>query len=201
MKKIFTLIAAAVATLSLNAAGFTLYFGETPVTDGDSYSIGYQYDEEQSGGYTIYSFIQSPELYVSGKGTDVTLHVEADYDIQVCTFGDCTMGKDVTKKGVIPEDFYDLEIHNLVMQIDDPTIPDLPVINTTVTVWETADPSTAVSVNVTLDKTAGIANVTVSENDENAPIFNLMGVMVGRGQGNNLPAGIYVKKGQKFLVR
>ena len=201
MKKIFTLIAAAVATLSLNAANFTLYFGETPVTDGDSYSIGYQYEEVKSGEYTVYMFTQTPELYVSPKGADLTVHVEADYELSVCSFGGCEMSSNITKQGIVDSDYYDLQIHNQVTQIDDPTIPDLPVINCKVTVWETADPSTAVSVNVTLDKTAGIANVTVSENDENAPIFNLMGVMVGRGQGNNLPAGIYVKKGQKFLVR
>lgn len=43
----------------------------------------------------------------------------------------------------------------------------------------------------------GISNVSTSENDVNAPVYNLAGVRVS---GKNLPAGVYVKNGKKFIV-
>ncbi|MCF0220227.1 MAG: hypothetical protein HUK14_10645 [Muribaculaceae bacterium] len=53
---------------------------------------------------------------------------------------------------------------------------------------------------VNITKESGIDSVTVSEDTE-APVYNLMGVKVSNGSTDALPAGIYVKKGIKVLVK
>ena len=55
--------------------------------------------------------------------------------------------------------------------------------------------------NVNVRKDAGIEDVTVTEPNTDAPIYNLMGVKVSDGSTDNLPAGIYVSKGAKIRVK
>ena len=53
---------------------------------------------------------------------------------------------------------------------------------------------------VDISKESGIDSVTVSE-DSDAPVYNLMGVKVSNGSTDALPAGLYIKKGVKVLVK
>ena len=53
---------------------------------------------------------------------------------------------------------------------------------------------------VDITKESGIDSVTVAE-DTDAPVYNLMGVKVSNGSTDALPAGLYVKKGVKVLVK
>ncbi len=55
--------------------------------------------------------------------------------------------------------------------------------------------------NINFGGITGISNLKVEQNmmdDENAPIYNLQGV---RMNSQNLPKGIYVKNGRKFIVK
>lgn len=55
--------------------------------------------------------------------------------------------------------------------------------------------------NINFGGITGISNPEMKQNvmeDENAPIYNLQGV---RMNGQNLPKGIYVKNGRKFIVK
>lgn len=49
-----------------------------------------------------------------------------------------------------------------------------------------------------IDKTAGIGDVNATDNDTNAPLYTLTGVMADR---DNLVPGIYLSRGKKFIVK
>ena len=48
---------------------------------------------------------------------------------------------------------------------------------------------------------SGISGVTVSEKTSNPAVYNLLGVKVSDGSTDNLPAGLYIQKGQKIYVK
>lgn len=83
MKKIFTLVLALVAsTLSMFAADF-LYFGDTPVQDGATYTT-YPFIEFQDENMVDYK--QDSNLFFHGSvGQTFTVEVTADAEIQVCS--------------------------------------------------------------------------------------------------------------------
>lgn len=57
-------------------------------------------------------------------------------------------------------------------------------------------------VEVTTDGTVGVDNVAVDATDADAPVYNLSGVRVAtRATAGNLPAGIYIMDGKKFVVK
>ncbi|MGN1254084.1 MAG: hypothetical protein ACI4T9_05800 [Prevotella sp.] len=60
----------------------------------------------------------------------------------------------------------------------------------------TAATAKSLSINYNGSSTTGISNITNIEND-NAPIFNIQGMRMGK----NLPKGIYIKNGKKFVVK
>lgn len=60
----------------------------------------------------------------------------------------------------------------------------------------TAATAKSLSINYNGSTTTGISNITNSEND-NAPIFNIQGMRMDK----NLPKGIYIKNGKKFVVK
>lgn len=58
------------------------------------------------------------------------------------------------------------------------------------------------SVKITADGSTGVDNVAVDNTTENTPVYNLNGIRVAtRATAGNLPAGIYVMDGRKFVVR
>ena len=64
---------------------------------------------------------------------------------------------------------------------------------------ETKFPEAEVYVHPRLiDKTAGIGNVNITDDETNAPIYTLSGIRVDR---NRLTPGIYVSRGKKILVK
>lgn len=54
-----------------------------------------------------------------------------------------------------------------------------------------------VTVKATAATATAISNITVAE-EENAPVYTISGVRVN---GKNLPAGLYIKNGKKFIVK
>lgn len=116
MKKIFTLMAAAVASMSMWGAEAQLFFGDKPVQDGATYEVGYtlqEIDDELMG--KIYEVTQDSHLYLhADPGTEVSMVVEllsaGVNGLQVCSIdGECTMlptpqgGMTVTKSGALKE--------------------------------------------------------------------------------------------------
>lgn len=116
MKKIFTLMAAAAASMSMWGADAQLYFGDKPVQNGATYEVGYtlnEVDDELMG--KIYEVTQDSHLYFhADPGTEVALVVEllstGVTGLQVCSVdGECTMlptaqgGMTVTKSGPLKE--------------------------------------------------------------------------------------------------
>ena len=197
MKKIFTLIAAAVAALSMNAADITVYFGDTPVQDGDTYTIGYEVNDT---GYGVIEWIQDSHLFVDGAaGTDITMEMHADAQLQVCSFdGMCQMGKDVTKVGKLSGGKESIQVE-LIKYTPDLTPPaDMETItaNFTFTSGSTVINCTVVMTN----EEAGISNIS-ADTEADGPVYNLQGIMVAKSINNDLPAGLYISKGKKFLKK
>lgn len=60
----------------------------------------------------------------------------------------------------------------------------------------TATAATAKSLKINYNGTTNISNITNDEN-ANAPVYNIQGMRMGK----NLPKGIYIKNGKKFVVK
>ena len=201
MKKIFTLIAAAVAALSMNAADITVYFGDTPVQDGDTYTIGYDLvkTEYPEYGFTQYDWLQDSNLFVDGAaGTDITMELHADAVLQVCSFdGLCQMVSDTKKVGKLAGGKESVQVEKVTTTMD-PTPPAMETItaNFTFTSGSTVINCTVVMTN----EEAGISNIS-ADTEADGPVYNLQGIMVAKSMTNDLPAGLYISKGKKFLKK
>ena len=196
MKKIFTLIAAAVAALSMNAADITVYFGDTPVQNGETYTTYYEFNDT---GYGIYEWIQDSNLFVDGSsGTDITWEVHADAKLQVCSFdGLCQMGTDVTKVGKLSGGKESIQVEKITQTMD--TNP--PAMQTITANFTFTSGSTSISCTVIMsDKPAGISSIA-ADTQADGPVYNLQGIMVAKSINNDLPAGLYISKGKKFIKK
>lgn len=56
--------------------------------------------------------------------------------------------------------------------------------------------ASAKSLKINYNGTTNISNITNDEN-ANAPVYNIQGMRMGK----NLPKGIYIKSGKKFVVK
>lgn len=116
MKKIFTLMAAAAASISMWAADAQLYFGDKPVQNGAVYEVGYtlqEIDDEFLG--KIFEVTQDSHLFFhADPGTEVALVVEllstGVEGLQVCSVdGECQMlptaqgGMSLSKSGPLKD--------------------------------------------------------------------------------------------------
>ena len=123
MKKIFTLCAAAIAALGFRASAFEMYFGDTPVVDGQTYETGYTVEEIDYGGFTMYNVKQNSNIYFRGNVGDpmsvtVELLTKDGVSLGVCSIDrQCQMlptPKGVyalTKSGALSEAVSDAQIH------------------------------------------------------------------------------------------
>lgn len=171
MKKIFTLLLAITAVMSVSAANFQLLRGEDykessgtfipgsyqPVANGAAYVTGYFVRDVPP----IFKFFQQDsELYIKGPaGLDVTFEVESSAPVQVCCLGQCEQTepmKVVKKSGKLDPTSADLmpgtdDIYNLRIDksgnMSAETIEEIVV---KVTVYETSNPSDKVMVTITM---------------------------------------------------
>lgn len=224
MKKIFTLtLALAASALSMMAANI-LYFGDTPVQDGGTYTTFPTVDFED-GEYVEYK--QDSELFFHGNvGQSFVLEVTPTAPVQVCALdGQCEIakaGQTLTKSGSIKSAVESALIDNCG------ELDDLSVITLKVKVTSGGE---SVSCTIILSNDPDGAGVVAPESAEyvrmasghtlaynvQAPatlqIYAMTGAQVGRyrieGKGTislgSLPKGIYIytdgsRKG-KFVVR
>lgn len=115
MKKIFTLMAAAIASLAASAQDFQLYFGDKPVENGATYEIGYKAEAYDFGDYGKGVEVkQDANLFFhAAPGTQASVTVELlteDGSIKVCSLGavcDYLPNKGsyvITKSGAVTKD-------------------------------------------------------------------------------------------------
>ncbi|MCF0213700.1 MAG: hypothetical protein HUK13_07765, partial [Muribaculaceae bacterium] len=48
---------------------------------------------------------------------------------------------------------------------------------------------------------SGISTIADDDNAADNAVYNILGVKVSNGSTDNLPAGLYIQKGQKFYVK
>ena len=114
MKKIFTLMAAAMAAACASAQDFQLYFGNTPVENGKTYEVGYTTEAYDLGEYGKGIDVkQDANLFFhAAPGTEASVTVELlteDGSIKVCSFGGCEFipkndSYVISKTGVVKKD-------------------------------------------------------------------------------------------------
>ncbi|MCC8114868.1 MAG: T9SS type A sorting domain-containing protein [Bacteroidales bacterium] len=167
MKKIFTLIAVAAATLSMSASDFQLYFKDAPVVDGATYQAGYELTGEEQDyadpSIIYYTWTQDSYLYLHGTpGISVTATVTTDAPISWCglaqSCADMKAGDTLTRTANLVKDGQTLHLDNTDTNEDsttwevipDKTTPDFQTVNVTVTAQETGDEASKVTVYVTL---------------------------------------------------
>lgn len=168
MKKLFTLLAAAAASFSMMAADFQLYFGDQPVTEGETYT---SYAEvaffEPDWGLTNY-IVHSNLFFHGDVGTQVTMTVTADQNVAVCWPSDCKMTKDITVSGRLKADAAtakgeSIEVHYEADVFEPDALSDVmkKPVKITVSAYAGNDASKAVTVSVILmnEEVAGVKAV------------------------------------------
>ena len=70
---------------------------------------------------------------------------------------------------------------------------------------ETTDINSDITINVTVNVVTGIDGVTNDDSTVRGAVYNLQGVRVAESSDaetlRRLPAGVYIVKGKKFVVR
>lgn len=170
MKKIFTLIAAAAASISMWAADAQLFFGDKPVQNGATYEVGYtmqEIDDELMG--KIYEVTQDSHLFFhADPGTQVSVVVEllsTDVNgLQVCSIdGQCIMlptpqgAMSVTKSGELKEAVTSAMIDKKSEGYGE--MPEIKQIDAKVTVTFAAQDPVTVTVKLLSTQQAGIKGV------------------------------------------
>ncbi|MCD8385982.1 MAG: T9SS type A sorting domain-containing protein [Bacteroidales bacterium] len=182
MKKIFTLITVAAATLSMAASDFQLYFKDAPVVDGATYQAGYEVSDKwvdpNDPDWIEITWIQDSYLYLHGTpGISVTATVTTDAPISWCglaqTCADMTAGQTLTRTANLTKDGQTMQLDNTDSNldsswniIDGKDKPEFGTVNLTVTAQETGDDSSKVTVylqllNVPDDELSGISSVAL----------------------------------------
>lgn len=121
MKKIFTLLSAAIAAFGVQASAFELYFGDTPVEDGQTYETQYSVEKLEQGNFSMYIVNQPSNLFLHGTpGEQATVTVEllSGNNVSVCSLdGVCINlptaqgAASITKTGALKQAVEDAEIH------------------------------------------------------------------------------------------
>lgn len=224
MKKFFTLaLALTVSALSMMAADI-LYFGNTPVKDGDTFTV-YPVVDFQEGDYVEYK--QDSDLFFHGTAGQVfTMEVTSAEPVQVCALDNqCTFtypGQALVKTGSIKKDMESAMIEN-TGELDylKPNTINVKVTSngTTVscTVIFSTDPAGAGVKAAAAEEYVRMASGNTLAYSINGAstlqIYAMTGAQVGRyrieGKGTvnigSLPKGVYIytdgsRKG-KFVVR
>ncbi|MDE7375254.1 MAG: T9SS type A sorting domain-containing protein [Muribaculaceae bacterium] len=224
MKKFFTLVLAITASALSMMAADILYFGNTPVKDGDTYTVNPVVDF-QDGDYVEYK--QDADLFFHGTvGQSFTVEVTSTESVQVCALdGQCaftTPGQPLVKTGSIKKDMESAMIDNTGELADlKPNTINVKVTSggTTVscTVIFTTDPAGAGVKAAAAEEYVRMASGNTLAYSINGAstlqIYAMTGAQVGRyrieGKGTvnlgSLPKGVYIytdgsHKG-KFVVR
>lgn len=218
MKKLYFLAAAALLTAgSASAKSFTLYAGETEVTNGAEIIVGEDKieltDLSEYGMGVEYKY--DPELYVvTDESANITVNAKCTSgpEIQLC-FGDaCKPGKELTQTNIVKAGVRTSLMFEALGYVT--TINEVPEISAEVTVQYADDADSAVKVYIVMGPKASVEVVKFDPSfcvgnghisyDLNgaavASIYNLNGAEVVRanisGQGTistaNLPKGVYV---------
>lgn len=219
MKKLYFLAAAALLTAgSASAKSFTLYAGETEVTNGAEIIVGedkIELTDLSEYGIDQVDYKYDPELYVvTDESANMTVNAKctSGQNIQLCFGGACRDGKELTQTGLVEAGKRTGLLFDAIGSVT--TIGELPEISAEVTVQYADDADSAVKVYVVMGPKASIQVVKfdpsfcvgngVINYDLNgaavASIYNLNGAEVLRanisGQGTistaNLPKGVYV---------
>lgn len=190
MKKFFTLLfTAAASVFSMAAADFQLYFGDQPVVNGATYSVGYKLEaEEEFKGNVYKTWYQDADLFLHGAvGTGVTIELNSSADVMICALdGNCSIckpGQTTTKSGYIRTDGESAEIHNIVETInDEDPAPLMKEIKLEVVAYATATPNekTSVTVILTAEPQAGIGAINANKEYINMAAGNVLNYNVER---------------------
>ena len=219
MKKIFTLVTAAVAALGINASAFELYFGDQPVENEATYETGYTVEEVAPG--ALYLVTQNANLFMHGAvGEEATITVQLldGTGVQLCSFGDCiniptpqgaTTG---SKSGALTKTVDDADIHKITTFYSDnfSSLQDVKIkvtatsgeYNTSVYVNLTAQPaslSAVVSEEYVKAAAGGTLNYNVAA-PTTLNLYSITGALAGQfhisGAGSlnlgNLAKGVYI---------
>lgn len=120
MKKLFTLLTVMAGMLTASAEGFTLYHGDTPLTDGAVVEVGYEKPAPVLSEWKAGIYLQAPERgdYRFSASTDGT-------GVQVCLPPTCqpmTAGTPLTLIGTLDGEVkHDLQIHRQTSGMGAPT--------------------------------------------------------------------------------
>lgn len=104
MKRLSTLLIAASITTAAWAEAPTLLFRGMPVEAGKTYEAGYIVESYDMDGIPFMNaYMQDSHLTLRGENNaSVVVEVKASSDIQVCSIdGQCAIGTDVTKHGLL----------------------------------------------------------------------------------------------------
>lgn len=224
MKKFFTLVLALTASALSMMAADILYFGNTPVKDGDTFTT-YPVIDFQDGDFIEYK--QDANLFFHGTaGQQFTVEVTADAKVQVCSLdGQCkltTPGQPLVKTGSIKTAVESAEI-DCTGELDELTVVTVNVKVTSggesvsCTVILSNDPAGAGVKAAAAEEYVRMASGSTLAYSINGAstlqIYAMTGAQVGRyrieGKGTvnlgSLPKGVYIytdgsHKG-KFVVR